>query len=477
MDRRTETGLAMTSMLAKGQVIPLAMTLELLKGVAKLTASDNLVIQNLPMYVDQVEHLSQHFRIDRVFHVSGSASSMNAWLEEQVKGTTDNDEKTRKISAFEEQKRSLGPLVAHFSKLGMLQRIEATEKDELLARAQASTMPQYVVISGVSSAITGKQSQLLAASLGTRPLARAANMGPKELKAFADANGVSTLVLDRPAEAAQLVAAFGPPKLAVNIICEDEFLEEEYKRDHEDEEFDAEAFAARTAAEKAGVDVAMQVFGGVMRIERKLMKTAEEMQQVIKKGLLPRTVLILAPEGKAGLSSMMAEAVCMQTPEGQMPERYTVIDASKLCLRGGHGPAIEEGLRKAALNGRLPADLWAQLFSEAIARSANPLGSFLVINYPTAERPGFAIRDQLALLESVSNLQAVIRMKVSTTAFKEHCSGRREDLEAYQAFEAQAYSQALIQLGQKMFECAIDGDAASQVSSAALAFKAFLATV
>ena len=39
-------GLAMHNMLAKGQVVPFSMTLELLKGVANLTCSEKLVIQN-----------------------------------------------------------------------------------------------------------------------------------------------------------------------------------------------------------------------------------------------------------------------------------------------------------------------------------------------------------------------------------------------------------------------------------------------
>ena len=48
LERRTEMGLAMHNMLAKGQVVPFAMTLELLKGVANLTCSEKLVIQNCP---------------------------------------------------------------------------------------------------------------------------------------------------------------------------------------------------------------------------------------------------------------------------------------------------------------------------------------------------------------------------------------------------------------------------------------------
>lgn len=48
LERRTEMGLAMHNMLAKGQVVPFSMTLELLKGVANLTCSEKLVIQNCP---------------------------------------------------------------------------------------------------------------------------------------------------------------------------------------------------------------------------------------------------------------------------------------------------------------------------------------------------------------------------------------------------------------------------------------------
>ena len=45
LERQTEMGLAMHNMLAKGQVVPLSMTLELLKGVANLTCSERRCLQ------------------------------------------------------------------------------------------------------------------------------------------------------------------------------------------------------------------------------------------------------------------------------------------------------------------------------------------------------------------------------------------------------------------------------------------------
>merc|ERR1719498_1931187 len=79
LERRTELGLAMHNMLARGQVVPLSMTLELLKNVVNLTSSDNLVLLNCPMYVDQIEYIMKEFRIDRVFYINGNEKAVATW--------------------------------------------------------------------------------------------------------------------------------------------------------------------------------------------------------------------------------------------------------------------------------------------------------------------------------------------------------------------------------------------------------------
>merc|ERR1711865_822116 len=79
LERRTELGLTVHNMLARGQVVPLSMTMELLKNVINLTSSDNLVLLNRPMYVDQVEYITREFRIDRVFYISGNEKAVAAW--------------------------------------------------------------------------------------------------------------------------------------------------------------------------------------------------------------------------------------------------------------------------------------------------------------------------------------------------------------------------------------------------------------
>merc|ERR1719277_2688536 len=71
MERKTDIGIQMNNMLANGQVVPLSTTLDLLKGVRNLTCSDNLVIENCPSHVDQIEHLAAEFRIDKVFYIAG----------------------------------------------------------------------------------------------------------------------------------------------------------------------------------------------------------------------------------------------------------------------------------------------------------------------------------------------------------------------------------------------------------------------
>merc|ERR1719482_507094 len=113
LERRTELGLTMHNMLARGQVVPLSMTMELLKNVVNLTCSDNLVILNCPMYVDQIECITKEFRIDRVFYISGNEKAVSAWRGVYCQQGDADDSQLGK--AFDDQVNRLAPIVTHFS--------------------------------------------------------------------------------------------------------------------------------------------------------------------------------------------------------------------------------------------------------------------------------------------------------------------------------------------------------------------------
>merc|ERR1719375_1574673 len=165
LERRTELGLTMHNMLARGQVVPLSMTLELLKNVVNLTSSDNLVLLNCPMYVDQIEYISKEFRIDRVFYINGDAKAVASWRDnfcQQAGG----DGSTQASRTFNESIERLEPIVTYFSKLGKLEQFDVIEtpKPKMLQyMVEQSTMPQFAIINGVSAKTTNAQADMLAA--------------------------------------------------------------------------------------------------------------------------------------------------------------------------------------------------------------------------------------------------------------------------------------------------------------------------
>lgn len=488
LERKTEMGIMMHNMLAKGQVIPLSVTMELLKGVANLTASDSIIVQNCPLYVDQIDTISQNFRIEKVFYISGSSDTEEAWAE-----AYSTNQKQQEY--FYERKSTLGPIVAHFSKQGNLMRIQVDEsasKDDLNGAINRFTKPQYFIIGSISPKIAAKQSELLAAAMGSgKPVipALSESWGSGQLQSYIQTNKLNSAVVGGSSisdasrsggiDFVNLYEAFGPAKLMVNITCDDEYLEGEFKDSLGDEEFNAEEFANSVALQRTALDshvlLAQAGGGAVLTIDRKSAKTPEELHQLIRKALLPKVYLIVAPTGKVDLGAMMAELICTSPPvDVNVPRRCSVIDASQLCTRGGHSPAVEDVLRKAAARGEpagcLPPDVWAALFAEAFAKSPDPTGVFLVINYPVmTSRPGYTVQDQLALLHSVSQLKSIACLAASQAAYSDYCSTQPEDYEAYQTFISKVSDQVITQFGEELLQSStISGPSGYEVQAQVL---------
>eukprot|EP00438_Fugacium_kawagutii_P027262 Skav214355 [mRNA] locus=scaffold86:483215:498428:+ [translate_table: standard] len=162
LERRTEMGLAMHNMLAKGQVVPLSMTLELLKGVANLTCIRVSPTFFGPLrYVDQIEIIENEFRIDKVYYVQGSEQAETIWAEEYAKKV----ESATASKKFSDLKERLPPIVAHFARLGKLEKFEVAE-----APSKDFRGPGWVAflraLQGLSPVLSAQQAQQLATSYG-----------------------------------------------------------------------------------------------------------------------------------------------------------------------------------------------------------------------------------------------------------------------------------------------------------------------
>lgn len=160
----------------------------------------------------------------------------------------------------------------------------------------------------------------------------------------------------------------------------------------------------------------------------------------IRENLLPRAYIVVAPQGRVDLSKQIANAICTFKSEAKKVPKFTVVDAMQICKSGQHGGALEEKLIKALFTAEqpdaLPVTLWAELFQEAFVQSANPMGTFLVTNFPTPCSVGGSptIRDQFGTLESICTVAGILNVRLSDTAFQEMCDEDGRALIAYTDF-------------------------------------------
>lgn len=507
MERRTDIGVSMHNMLARGQVVPLSTTLTLLRGVINLTCSDALVLENCPMYADQIEYLTKEFRIDRVFYIAGNDKAVAAWKEEYTKSQAGD------AKAFDEHAARLEPIVQYFSRLGKLERLEVTktpDAEKLRKMIEQATTPQFAIVTGLSTKLTPEQANALSAAYGAKALTTEgvvewANTELKRtvdpakpdeffaaLKKFADSVSSSLLVLDRyPStadDAAHFLGKFGDPKVVVNVSIDDEKLQEEFEEVHaeDDPPVDAETIPDLLAAQRTAHDEMVKVFeekapGSLMVIDGKL--PAQDITDMIKAKLLPRVYVIVAPEGSSGFSGLLADSICTARREGMKRRKFTVVDCNRLFQRGIHSAAIEDKLLKASFMAQapdcLPAKLWTELFQEAFANSANPMGTFLITNFPTpcAVSSSPTARDQFCMLESISAFMGIIHVNLSEPAFYDLCTDSHEEYASYAGFSEAVRAQTAQQFGSQQI-CEVElaelknaEEGINKVTSAFLTFQ------
>jgi len=513
LERRTEIGLTIHNMLARGQVVPFSITLELLKNIVSVTCSDNLVIMNCPRYVDQIDYITKAFRIDRVFYISGNSNAITAWRDNFVQqgGGEDGNQRTQ---LFNECAERLGPIVVRFSRAGKLDQIDVNEtpkQEWLTTKVRQATMPQFVIVNGVSETITNTQATMLASNYGVGPaltsgfiqqwakekLKRTVDPAKPEeffaaLQQYADANSFPVLVLARyPAidkDAADFVRHFGPPAAMVSIDLEEEAHKEEYLAEHQDDDTDPEELDNKLQDMRKQHNKVTEEFKGkcapsVMSVNwaEQLAATGPEpspeaanvqLHRDIRKRLLPKVYVLVAPSGKLEFSSLVADAICTERKDGARPPKFSIIDSDSVFKPGGHSKMLEEKLSKAAFTSESPdcvsASLWKELFSEALQRSGNPMGPFIVTNFPTpcSMKSNPTVRDQFSMLESISTFMGIMHIKVGEAAFPV-CVGEKDVYVACADFQGDVQKKTVEQFGaERMKECVID-----QCSSAEEAAK------
>ncbi|CAK9030418.1 Adenylate kinase isoenzyme 1 (AK 1) (ATP-AMP transphosphorylase 1) (ATP:AMP phosphotransferase) (Adenylate monophosphate kinase) (Myokinase) [Durusdinium trenchii] len=367
LERRTEMGLAMHNMLAKGQVVPLSMTLELLKGVANLTCPENLVLQNCPQYVDQIELIENEFRIEKVYYISGSEQAETLWAEEYAK--------KGESGKFLKLQTRLQPIAAHFSRLGKLEKFEVSEtpsKEKLQRMLDNSKMPQFAIVNSMSPVLGSKQAEQLGGTYGSGVVSLETLKGtcPEAegeiamLKQYTQGTSAPLVVLHNfpsvDSQAHAFVEAFGAPRVVLDIECDDEYLEEEWKGLHEEDEFDAEQFAEKLGQQRASMEATSKVFkqmcpGSCLSVDKKLMDTPEIVTDMIQQKLWPTVYVLMAPRGASDFGNLVAEKICTSSTAGGLedavPTKYTMIDAMEICKSWGVPSASSDGSPNCAACG------------------------------------------------------------------------------------------------------------------------------
>eukprot|EP00747_Dinoflagellata_sp_TGD_P161703 gnl/TRDRNA2_/TRDRNA2_178467_c0_seq1.p1 gnl/TRDRNA2_/TRDRNA2_178467_c0~~gnl/TRDRNA2_/TRDRNA2_178467_c0_seq1.p1 ORF type:complete len:1499 (-),score=413.44 gnl/TRDRNA2_/TRDRNA2_178467_c0_seq1:56-4552(-) len=512
LERRTEIGITMHNMLARGQVVPLSMTLELLKSVVGLTCSDSIVMSNLPTHVDQIEYLSTEFRIDRVFYIRGSEKAVASWKEAYLEANK-SDNPSREARVFDERLERLEPIVTYFSRIGKLERLDVNEtpkEDKLKKMIQQATMPQFAVVTGLSNAKAAEQAQMLATAYGAGPVVSmdflvewakkklTRGLDPNDpakvlsaLRQYADGGSFPLLVLDRypctTSDAAAFLEYFGAPKVLVNMNLDDEARMEEYKAEHEGEDINEDELPDMMEKKRAAHDAMIKAFMDecpevVMPVDLATVKAPEELSASIRRKLLPKVYAVVGPAGRVNLSGLIANGICTSRSEGRRPTKFTVIDANALFKSGKRSKALEDKLVKASFTAdtpdNLPAPLWAELFQEAFAQSPNPMGTFLVTNFPTpcCLRSSPTIRDQFFLLETICTFMGILNVSLTDGAFNELCAKEQGDLAQYLEFSSKVKDSILVQYpSSKICDCIVDStnpsEATKKVVADFLAFK------
>jgi hypothetical protein len=464
------------------------------------------------MFVDHVEYFTKVFLIDRVLYLCVSDSAIGSWRDAFCQQSGGEDS----ARVFNESIERLEPIVTHFSRLGKLERFDVidTPKPNVLTHMiEQATMPQFAIVNGVSRKTTDTHADMLAASFGVGPALTAESVAkwaqdklkrtvdtadPSQmfsaLQQYADSNGFPLLVLNRypntEKDAAAFQKFFGGPKVAAFFNVGEEAHLELFKEENPEDETDAEELATKLEAERKQLEKTIEEFqakcaASVMSVdmnpEAAASTTPEALQVQIRTKLLPNVYVLMAPAGKADLSGTIANTICTSRREGKRPVKVTIIDSNSLFKPGGHSAAIEDKLSKAAFTAQspdaVPAPLWKELFTEAMQSSANPMGTFLVTNFPTpccmTTTP--TIRDQFSMLESISTFMGIIHVKVAESAYSRVVGGG--DYATYDGFENQVKNATLVQFGaDKIKEVVVEqvetaAEAAKTVAAEFLAFQ------
>ncbi|CAK9031713.1 Adenylate kinase isoenzyme 1 [Durusdinium trenchii] len=314
-------------------------------------------------YVDQIELIENEFRIEKVYYISGSEQAETLWAEEYAKKGAPWSESGK----FLKLQTRLQPIAAHFSRLGKLEKFEVSEtpsKEKLQRMLDNSKMPQFAIVNSMSPVLGSKQAEQLGGTYGSGVVSLETLKGtcPEAegeiamLKQYTQGTSAPLVVLHNFPSVDSQAHAF------VESRCDDEYLEEEWKGLHEEDEFDAEQFAEKLGQQRASMEATSKArrhgqdpSGSCLSVDKKLMDTPEIVTDMIQQKLWPTVYVLMAPRGASDFGNLVAEKICTSSTAGGLedavPTKYTMIDAMEICKSWGVPSASSDGSPNCAACG------------------------------------------------------------------------------------------------------------------------------
>jgi nucleoside-diphosphate kinase len=273
LERKTEVGVEMSNMLARGQVVPLRMVLEVIKSAAKWTSTDHLVLTSFPRYLDEADSLLKHFTVKKVILAeAGEGKAAQIYSESGLGPDVFKDMMNRVLS-----------VATFFAAQGLMQRVELSSDPnavpKMLADCTFSNRPKCIALVGLPFVGTTEVAEALKpygfACVGKevvdavgpvldeadpeKKLEKAKDTVKKIEEAMDSATApclaIDDLLTDNETYAAYVEALGGPPVNVIYLTCSDEALEAKKANVVKDDGDAAEIANARVEAVKATLDM------------------------------------------------------------------------------------------------------------------------------------------------------------------------------------------------------------------------------
>merc|ERR1719305_142438 len=143
LERKTEVGVEMSNMLARGQVVPLRMILEVVKAATKWTGTDHLVLTSFPRYLDEADALLKQFTVKKVLLIEAG--------EGKAKEIFENSGLLPEV--FKEMMNRVLTVGTFFAAQGLMQRVDlssdAKAVESMMDKQRQGNLPKCIALVGL----------------------------------------------------------------------------------------------------------------------------------------------------------------------------------------------------------------------------------------------------------------------------------------------------------------------------------------